>query len=350
MKRFSLFLILATITFTATQLKGQCAGGLTVNVAGSSTGGSVTTTVATPPSNQTVLLGSSLTLTVAATGANLTYQWQKGGVNILNATSATYTKASVTTADAGTYTVIVHGDCGADVTSTAATVVVKGIKLSLKVVLEGAYVSGTGLMTDVLRSSSYLSTTTPYASGFTAVNDITTAANASVFTTTGNDAIVDWIFVELRSKTSTVTVLATRSALLQRDGDVVDVDGVSSLLVNASPDNYYIAVRHRNHLAFRSVGSIALTATPTTVDFTTPSVNTGGFYSRKTVNGIQVMYAGDANRDGSIDASDMEAYLRPQFGMIGANKAADFNLDGSVDANDLDMYFRINYGIVNEID
>jgi hypothetical protein len=62
------------------------------------------------------------------------------------------------------------------------------------------------------------------------------------------------------------------------------------------------------------------------------------------------MYAGDANHDGSIDASDMEAHIRPQFGMVGANKTADFTLNGSVDANDLDMYFRINYGIVNEID
>jgi hypothetical protein len=350
MKHLSLFLILAAITFTATQLQGQCVGGLTVSVTGSSTGGSVTTTVTTPPANQTILLGSSLTLTVAATGANLTYQWQKGGVDILNATSATYTKASAVASDAGAYTVVVHGDCGADVTSAVATVVVKGVLLNLKVVLEGSYNAVTGLMSDDLRSLGYLPTATPYGSMFTNIADITTVANTSIMTTTGNNAIADWVFVELRSKTNPATVLATRSALLQRNGDVVDTDGTSSLLLNVFPDNYYIAVRHRNHLAFRTIATLALSATPTIVDFRTLAVNTGGFYSRKTLGSLQLMYAGDANRDGSIDASDMDDHIRPQFGMIGANKTADFSLNGSVDADDLDLYFRINYGIINEID
>jgi hypothetical protein len=346
MKRFTLFLTIAVVMGAATGLHGQ----LTVNIAGSSTGGSVATTVTAPPSNQTVLLGSSLTLTVAATGANLTYQWQKGGVDILNATSATYTKASATTNDAGTYTVLVHGDCGTDVTPTAVTVVVKGVKLSLKLVLEGAYDSGSGLMNDALRSGGYLATTSPYASVFTSKDDVTTSANPSVFMTTGSNAVVDWLFIELRSKTNPATVLATRSALLRRDGAVVDVDGTSSLLFNALPDNYYIAVRHRNHLAFRLNTPMALSVNSTPIDFTDPSVNTGGLYSRKTVGSIQAMYAGDANHDGSIDALDRNAYLRPQFGMVGANKEADFNLDASVDALDLNLFFRINYGVFNDID
>lgn len=51
--------------------------------------------------------------------------------------------------------------------------------------------------------------------------------NATVLTTTGNDAIVDWVFVQLRSSTDNTSVQYTRCALVQRDGDVVDVDGSS---------------------------------------------------------------------------------------------------------------------------
>ena len=51
---------------------------------------------------------------------------------------------------------------------------------------------------------------------------------SSVTAVTGSDAIVDWVFVELRNASGN-TVVDSRAALLQRDGDVVDVDGVSPL-------------------------------------------------------------------------------------------------------------------------
>jgi hypothetical protein len=125
MKGFTLFLTIAVVLFRATGLYGQCSGGLTVNVTGSSTGGTVNTSVATQPTNQTTTIGSSFTLTVSATGSNLAYQWKKGGVDIaINGNSASYTKASATAGDAGTYTVVVHGDCGADATSDPATLTV----------------------------------------------------------------------------------------------------------------------------------------------------------------------------------------------------------------------------------
>lgn len=56
-------------------------------------------------------------LSVVATGDNLSYQWRKGGVNITNnfiysgATSATLTLTNPSTAEAGSYDVIVSGTC-----------------------------------------------------------------------------------------------------------------------------------------------------------------------------------------------------------------------------------------------
>lgn len=68
---------------------------------------------------------SALTLTVTVTGglAPYTYQWYKNNNAIDGATAATYAKASTTTADSGTYKVVVHDVYGNIISSsTVATV------------------------------------------------------------------------------------------------------------------------------------------------------------------------------------------------------------------------------------
>lgn len=107
------------------------AGSYTCVVTGS--GGSVTSNAATvtvnalpvitqQPTNQEITEGETLTLNVVATGAT-GYQWKKGEEDILDATTATYTKEGATAADSGSYTCVVTG-AGGSVTSNAATVTV----------------------------------------------------------------------------------------------------------------------------------------------------------------------------------------------------------------------------------
>lgn len=78
------------------------------------------TVITTQPSNQTACPGGPATFSALATGANLTYQWRKNGMNIPGATASTYVLAGVTANDASSYDVIVSGACGT-ATSTAAT-------------------------------------------------------------------------------------------------------------------------------------------------------------------------------------------------------------------------------------
>src|SRR5690606_20395814 len=60
---------------------------------------------------------------------------------------------------------------------------------------------------------------------------------------------------------------STRSALLQRDGDIVETDGVTPLsMAGNAPNTYYIAVRHRNHLGVRSTSTMSLAKT-TNLDY-----------------------------------------------------------------------------------
>ena len=79
------------------------------------------------PASQTVCIGSNTTLSVAATGDGLTYQWRKGGTNLVDggsisgATTSTLTITSAAAGDAGSYDVVITGTCATVVTSNAVT-------------------------------------------------------------------------------------------------------------------------------------------------------------------------------------------------------------------------------------
>ncbi len=81
-------------------------------------------TILTQPASATVVAGSPAQFTVVAEGSSpLAYQWRKDGAAIPGATNETYTIASATGADAGSYTVTVTNAAGG-VTSDPATLTV----------------------------------------------------------------------------------------------------------------------------------------------------------------------------------------------------------------------------------
>ncbi len=119
----------------------------------------------------------------------------------------------------------------------------RSLTLDISVMLQGAYNMGMSMMNDELRMNNLVPTLDPYGHGYTIKEPST------VLAVTGANAIVDWVEVELRDGTMPQTILDTRPALLQRDGDVVDVDGSSNVIFACEPaGDYHIAVRHRNHL------------------------------------------------------------------------------------------------------
>jgi hypothetical protein len=66
------------------------------------------------PASQTVLAGRSVTFSVVASpaGPQYAYQWQKNGANISGQTTRSYSIASVSGADAGSYSVVVTASTG----------------------------------------------------------------------------------------------------------------------------------------------------------------------------------------------------------------------------------------------
>ncbi len=134
------------------------------------------------------------------------------------------------------------------------------LKLDIKVFLQGAFSSNQ--MNTNLTTNNLVPLQEPYQTlGYQKVNNATLeTTTATVLNQAGQNAIVDWIFVELRDKNNPKTVVATRSALLKADGRVVDTDGTSAVsFFPFSPDSYYVAVRHRNHLGVMTNSSIPLT-------------------------------------------------------------------------------------------
>jgi hypothetical protein len=73
---------------------------------------------------QTLLAGQNTTLSVAATGLDLTYQWRKNGVNIPGAVGASLVLQKINSANAGRYDVVITNPAGS-ITSAPITLNVK---------------------------------------------------------------------------------------------------------------------------------------------------------------------------------------------------------------------------------
>jgi len=131
------------------------------------------------------------------------------------------------------------------------------VLLQTKIFLEGPYNSTTHQMDANLGSN--IPKTSPYPEDPRTVSSIPAD-------------VVDWVLVQLR-KTDTGDAIVSKSALLHKDGRVVADDGTTGEIeLNAPEGNYYIVIKHRNHLAVMSANAIPLNGTTSTLyDFTTGS-------------------------------------------------------------------------------
>lgn len=233
-----------------------------------------------------------------------------------------------------------EGEChfGNDLFIDNITVQNTGVRLALKALLEGPYDSSTQLMSDALRTAALIPTLEPYTTlGFTQVGGGGEVRHAGALTATGNNAIVDWVLVELRNSATPSNIVATRTALLQRDGDVVAEDGVSPIAFEAAPGSYKVAVRHRNHLGAMTSGSFALTTTATSVDLSVPATAAYGTEGRKTIGERTVLWMGNALLDAVLKYTGTNNDRDPILIRIGGSTPTnttsgyypeDINLDG----------------------
>lgn len=208
------------------------------------------------------------------------------------------------------------------------------ISANLKVYLQGPY-SGGGLMTTTLNTNTLI----PLNSN-TAYSTLTYGYTASTVTSIPNSDIVDWVLVELRTGTAAGTKVAARAGFLKSDGTIVDIDGISQLkFTGLGVGNYYVVVRHRNHLAIMSASAIPLSSNSALYNFSTAQLQAYGTNPMVALSGGGFgMIGADANSSGIVTNSDKDEIIN-QLNNAGYYNG-DVNFSGIVTNADKDLIFN----------
>jgi thiol-disulfide isomerase/thioredoxin len=217
------------------------------------------------------------------------------------------------------------------------------VRISVKVLLEGPYDPGAGSMSDGMRALGLVPTTEPYTGlGYGHVGGGGESTSPALLATGGADAIVDWVLLELRAPEQPSVIVASRSALLRRDGQVVDVLGTGPVTMPIGAGSYHVAVRHRNHLGCMTDAPLALGPAGSSVDFSLGTTTTFGTNARRSITGAfptQALWMGDVNGDNAIlytgAFNDRDPVLFAIGGTVPTNtvsgyRSEDVNLDGTV--------------------
>jgi|GEM_PF-3905126 len=226
-------------------------------------------------------------------------------------------------------------------TSTIEVSCSSPLQLQVRAFLQGTYINNTGMMSDTLRKIGVIPIVSPYIK-----TDSTTSHLLA------NNEVVDWILIELRSKSNPKNILYTQSALLLRNGNIISSKGLPQLdIEDVDADSFYVAIRHRNHLGvMTSTPLLFNSTTPTIVDFTKPSLATykkvANGIPQLNYNGVTMLWAGNNTSSGEVKYSGSNnSIVRIYQSIINDNanifklitfvqkntyKVEDVNLDGSV--------------------
>ncbi|MBK8497475.1 MAG: hypothetical protein IPL52_01335 [Flavobacteriales bacterium] len=246
------------------------------------------------------------------------------------------------------------------------------VVVAATVLLEGAYDPASGLMRDDLRAAGLLPLTEPYTGlGFTVADNIEfpsiaggDTTTAAVLDVTGPDAIVDWVVLELRSpETQDAVQKSTRFVLLQRDGDIVEPDGVSPVRFPIPWAFYRLSVLHRNHMGILEAWGELLNGSyyeDETRDFTSAAFSIEGAAPRTQAGSLMLLRAGDTSFNDEViyvgSSNDRDPILSYIGGNVPTNvvegvySTFDTNLDGIVkytgQGNDRDFILQTIGGTV----
>ncbi len=224
-----------------------------------------------------------------------------------------------------------------NVGSSWGNIDVPAAEAKVKILLEGAYNTGSNAHSTTLADNGLL----PFSQPF----------NRPPWNYNGTEAInilpanvVDWVLLELRSSTNSQTIVGRKAAFLLTDGSIRDIStgAVNTVTFNGiSGGNYYVAVKTRTHLPVMSSIAVSLPNT-LSLDLSLAANVMGGLTQLAGLGGGKYgLLAGDGNNDGIISQADFNAYL----GDISINqyRDADCNFNGNVTISDFNLY-RNNIG------
>lgn len=153
----------------------------------------------------------------------------------------------------------------------------------------------------------------------------------------GTTQVTDTVMVYLANTTTPYAKVDSAKVLLSSAG---------TALVNftkAPNGTYHLIIKHRNHLeTWSKLGQSFVTNVAVNYDFTS-AVSQAFGDNMKQVGSVWVLYGGDANADGSIDANDIGIFIT-EFGNLGYLRS-DFNGDEDVNAVDV-LIISNNFGLI----
>ena len=192
------------------------------------------------------------------------------------------------------------------------------VTINAKVFLEGAY--SQGKMTDNYFQNNQIPLTDPYSKA-TTVKEIP-------------QKIVDWLLIEIRSDSSSSSTILEKTAFLRTDGKIVDLDGNSEItLKNILEGDYYLVIKHRNHLGIMSKSPIHLSESSQVYDFTSNSeMAYGNDAMIKLDDNNWGMYSGDGDSNGIINILDYKSVGNYMFNS--GYQSGDFDMNSVVNIND----------------
>lgn len=202
------------------------------------------------------------------------------------------------------------------------------VTLAIDVFLEGPY-NGSDMST-TLKDNGYIPLTSPYIQDPRVVSSIPSG-------------VVDWVLVELR-RTAGGPAVVSRSAFLGSNGRIfTETNSTGVEMFVEKLYDYYIVVRHRNHLAVMSSSLLDMNSGSAAWDFTTGIGQCYGGDAANLGGGVYGMYSGDASGNGQVQNDDKNDYWKTQVGLSGY-RSADFNLNGQVQNDDKNDLWKTNVG------
>jgi len=183
----------------------------------------------------------------------------------------------------------------------------EGVGVQLKTYLQGALLNSKepNLMRDDLRRKKLIPLEDPYFYSSTLNkhrSDTPQQMVPSLLDITGPNAIVDWVYIDLRSATDIESVVGANIGLLQRDGDIISHTGDSIIVFDGVPfGDYYIGVHHRNHLGLltKNAQYFDYNAIPE-IDFKNIFTPVSGNRPTIQINNQNAQWSGDVSGDGKI--------------------------------------------------
>lgn len=213
----------------------------------------------------------------------------------------------------------------------------EAVQLALSVMLGGAYDSGADAMRTALLDGGVLPSTQPYGDAAYAGTPRAYAGSEAV-TTLPPDA-VDWVVLEVRSSPAATDSVTSVAALVLTDGTVVGPSGTAAPGVpGLAPGNYYVVVRHRNHVPAMTASAIALGDGSVAYDLTAPGAAYGTEGRLELRAGLWGLWPADGAPDGLVTAPDFNLYSSKTSAGATGYDDADYTLDGLVTAPDFNVF------------